>query len=339
MLTIFITGLLAGGLSCMAVQGGLLATAIAQTQEERIKKNIKTSNIFPLLAFLVSKLIAYTLLGLVLGSLGSVFQLTLQMKVFFQIAVSVFMLGTALSILNVHPLFRYFIIQPPKFLTRLIRKQSRNKHVFAPVVLGAFTIFIPCGTTQAMMALSISSGNALAAASILFFFTLGTSPIFFVLGYFATRLGILFQKYFMKIAAFAIILLAIFNINNAVSLTGSKFTLDNLMTNIWSVIAWQPNEIYQTEEENPVNEQTIIINPEGYKPDSFTVKKGTKVTIHLKNINGTNCVQTFAIPDLGIEQVVPVGQVKDISFTAPNKTGQIYFMCSMGMYKGIINVI
>lgn len=76
-----------------------------------------------------------------------------------QVFVAIFMIGTALNILNVHPIFRYFVIQPPKFLTRLVRNQSKSKSLFAPTLLGAFTVLIPCGTTQAMMALAIGYGN------------------------------------------------------------------------------------------------------------------------------------------------------------------------------------
>ena len=111
-----------------------------------------------------------------------------------QILVGIFMLGTALNLLDVHPIFRYFVIQPPKFLTRLVRKQSKSTHfakasrveadMFAPAILGALTIFIPCGTTQAMMALAIGSGSPFLGASVLFAFVLGTSPVFFILGYF-----------------------------------------------------------------------------------------------------------------------------------------------------------
>jgi len=39
---IFLTGLITGGLTCMAVQGGLLAATIAQREEERLKEKVKT---------------------------------------------------------------------------------------------------------------------------------------------------------------------------------------------------------------------------------------------------------------------------------------------------------
>lgn len=187
---VFLTGLITGGLTCLAVQGGLLASTIAQREEDKLKDETKRSgNALPILSFLGAKLIAYTILGFLLGWFGSFIQLSLGTRVIMQIAVAIFMLGTAFNLLNVHPVFRYFIIQPPKFLTRLLRNQAKSKDFFAPALLGAFTVFIPCGTTQAIMALAIASGNPWLGAAIMFTFTFGTSPVFFTLGYFATRLG------------------------------------------------------------------------------------------------------------------------------------------------------
>ena len=225
---IFTTGLFAGALTCLAVQGGLLATTIAQREEEKLKdKTNKSGNALPILSFVIAKLGAYTVLGLLLGWFGSLFQLSLTANVILQLAVGIFMIGTALNLLNVHPIFRYFIIQPPRFLTRMVRNQSKSSDVFGPAVLGAFTVFIPCGVTQGMMALAIASGNPLSGAAILFAFILGTSPLFFILGYLATRLGDAMQKRFMKVAAATRILLAMFNLNNEFALSGINLTLEN----------------------------------------------------------------------------------------------------------------
>jgi sulfite exporter TauE/SafE len=119
---IFLTGLITGGLTCLAVQGGLLAATIAQREEEKLKEKAKGGNAVPILTFLVAKLVAYTLFGFLLGWFGSLFELSLSARVILQFVVGTFMLGTALNILNVHPIFRYFIIQPPRFLMRLVPK-------------------------------------------------------------------------------------------------------------------------------------------------------------------------------------------------------------------------
>ena len=88
----FITGLTTGGLSCLAVQGGLLASSLEQQLEQQLDLQIEQEIAarrahrsgkkrerllahprlaLPILLFLAAKLAAYTLLGLLLGALGS----------------------------------------------------------------------------------------------------------------------------------------------------------------------------------------------------------------------------------------------------------------------------
>lgn len=340
--TVFLTGLFTGGLTCLAVQGGLLAATIAQREEEKLKEKAKGGNAVPILSFLGAKLVAYTIFGLLLGWFGSLFQLSLSAQVILQFAIVIFMVGTALNILDVHPIFRYFVIQPPRFLTRLVRKQSKSGDVFAPGLLGAFTVFIPCGTTQAMMALAIASGSPLKGALILFAFVLGTSPVFFLLGYFATKLGDALHQQFMRFAAFAIILLAIFNFNNTIALTGSNFTFENMWKGFWCTVSFcKDGPTTAAAQVNGAESQTasITIESGGYNPTSIAIKAGSEVRLNVKNTGGAGCTQTFTIPKLGIQKTVPIGTSDTITFTAPSTPGELAFMCSMGMFRGKFNVI
>jgi len=338
---VFTTGLFVGGLTCLAVQGGLLAATIAQREEERLKEKVKKGNALPILAFLAAKLIAYTILGFLLGLLGSAFQLSLAAKNVLNFAVVIFMIGAAFNILEVHPIFRYFVIQPPRFLTRLVRKQSKSNDVFAPALLGAFTVFIPCGTTQAMMALAIASGSPIIGASILFTFVLGTSPLFFILGFFATKLGDAMHQKFMSFAAFVIILLAVFNLNNSLALAGINVDITKPFAEVICIVS--PSCFSSNPSQNSIQGTTdnpnIEISSTGYSPNNLSVKAGSLVTLHIKNTSGGGCIQAFTIPSLGIQKVIPLGTSDTISFNAPKEPGQLPFMCSMGMYRGVMNVI
>ncbi len=330
---IFLTGLLTGGLTCLAVQGGLLAATIAQREEEKLlKKTTHFDNALPIVAFLAAKLVAYTILGFLLGLFGSLFQLSLAAQIVMQLAVAVFMLGTAFNILNVHPIFRYFVIQPPKSLTRLVRNQSKSKSLFAPMLLGAFTIFIPCGTTQAMMALAIGSASPLLGALVLFAFILGTSPLFFILGYFATKLGESLHRKFMKFAAFTLILLALFTINNVLSLTGSLWTISSIFTSTSETNQSAASAM-------PQKDVVISIESSGYTPSVVSVKAGSTISLTLKNNGAYTCASAFTIPYFNYQKVVPVGKTEQLTLKMPDKSTQIPFMCSMGMYKGVINVL
>ena len=88
--------------------------------------------------FLAAKLVAYTLLGFLLGLLGSVLQLTATLRAVLQFTIGLFMVGTALRILNVHPIFRYFVLEPPSAVTRFIRRKAKDEaSAVTPLFLGA----------------------------------------------------------------------------------------------------------------------------------------------------------------------------------------------------------
>src|SRR5689334_21702 len=102
----FITGLTTGGLSCLAVQGGLLASSLERQMEQDLlnhpaptgrKSNkavtaqpARSLTALPILLFLGAKIAAYTLLGFLLGALGSVLQMTITMRAILLIAIGVF---------------------------------------------------------------------------------------------------------------------------------------------------------------------------------------------------------------------------------------------------------
>src|SRR5258708_2190593 len=178
---IFLTGLTTGGLSCVAMQGGLLASMIANQKEDELKKptvdtepkSFDQLDWMPVSLFLIVKFISYTVLGFLLGSLGSFFTLSLGVRLGFQIVAALFMLATALNLLEVHPIFRFVVLEPPVFVRKLIRNSTKSRAFFRPAVLGFLTIFIPCGVTQAMQVVAISSGNAFLGALIMAAFVFG----------------------------------------------------------------------------------------------------------------------------------------------------------------------
>lgn len=334
---IFTTGLLTGGLTCMAVQGGLLATLIAGDKGVGEGDRQKATAI---VSFLVAKLIAYSILGLLFGWLGSFFQLSFTAQAVLFTVAAAYMIGAALNILDVHPLFRYFAITPPRFVRRLVRNQSKSTRLFAPVTLGAATIFIPCGTTQAMMALAIASGKPILGMLILSTFVLGTSPIFFLLGYGITKLKDVFQTQFRRVAATAIILMALWNINNALVISGSTWSPSEALREVYCTITFcDSTGSLGLMDARATTTPTIYFEASGYTIDNPFIPAGATVSLKLVNSNGRGCIQAFTIPKLGIRKTVPLGSTETVTFTAPQEQGELAFSCSMGMYRGKFAVI
>jgi sulfite exporter TauE/SafE len=354
---IFLTGLTTGGLTCLAVQGGLLATAVAgpaavapQASQRRYKPKGKRRHkkpaptpapppnpvsVWPVVYFLVAKLIAYTLIGFALGSLGSAVQISPTVQAVMQIAVGLFMLVTALNMLEIHPIFRYFVIQPPKALTRLVRQQSKRESLFTPVFLGALTVLIPCGTTQAMGIFAISTGNALTGAVVMFIYTLGTSPTFLVLGFLATRLRGQFQYLFTIVTAGLIIILGLLSLNAGLNLVGSPLAPQR-------IIAALLNQRFNgtpvpAQMVDGVQEVTIRADGYGYSPDFMSAQTDQPLRLRLVTENTFACSRQFTIPSLGITRALPMTGETLIDLP-PQPAGDLYFTCSMGMYDGIVRV-
>lgn len=333
---IFLTGLTVGGLTCLAVQGGLLASVIA-AREEDTTSNTRRHALYATGVFLVSKFVAYVVLGFILGAFGGVLNISGSVQTYMQLAAGLYMIAVALNLLNIHPIFRYVIIQPPRFLTRLVRSQSKSKDIFAPALLGAMTIFIPCGTTLAMEALAISSANAFVGASIMIAFILGTVPLFFGVGFVTSILGDAFRSKFLKLAAVAVIYLGITSVNGSLIALGSPLTLQSIAEN-FPITFGSGGENTQTTAFLTTQNAEIVITARGYSPNYIKVKKGLPVTLTLRSKDAFSCASAFRIPSLGISKNLAPNGVETISFT-PQREGKIPFSCSMGMYRGVIEVI
>jgi sulfite exporter TauE/SafE len=354
----FITGLTTGGLSCMAVQGGLVAGSLADRieKEQWEKGNNKGKRkrlAVPILLFLTSKLVAYTLLGFLLGAIGSVLSLSSTTRGIMQIAIAVFMIGNGLRMLNIHPIFRYFSFEPPAFITRYIRRRSKTKDsALTPLFLGALTVFIPCGITQSMMALAIASGSAVTGAVIMFGFILGTSPVFFALTYLATALGSLAEKYFTRIAATALLLFGVITMESGLNLTGSPYTLSAIPVAVMH--AFQPDEVASAPlglltPAGPLAEvptqavgsgaHLITINAKnnGYSPSQLIAPAGSTIELTVVTKKTRSCSRAFEIPALGYSVLLPETGEEKVEIPPQPAGTELRFTCSMGMYTGVIH--
>ena len=328
----FITGLTTGGLSCFAVQGGLLATSLAQNEEQKLIESKKWQKV---IMFITAKLIAYTLLGAALGLLGSAIAITPKVQGWLQIFAGLFMIATAGRILDLHPWFRYLSFQPPKWAYKLAKSESKSKEFFAPGILGFLTVLIPCGTTQAMMVLAISSGNAFWGAAILSSFVIGTSPVFFALGMAAAE--ILKRKSLKYIAATTILALGLMAINTGQILRGSAHTVQNYYK---AAFVTQEKETGDSiaQIKNGYQEVTVTVTNTKYIPSVRTIKAGVPVKLKLVTNNVRGCSRAFTIPAYNLSRVLPQTGTEEIVFT-PTQKGNLVLTCSMGMYTSQLEVI
>ena len=341
----FVTGLTTGGLSCLAVQGGLLASSLAhqiekdyleragQSKKQRGKKiqpQLRSSTAIPIFLFLVAKLVAYTLLGALLGLVGSYLTLSPATRAVLMILIGMFMLGNALRMFNVHPIFRYFSIEPPKFITRYIRRTAKGTDTFTPLFLGALTVFIPCGVTQAMMAAALGTGSMATGAALMFAFTLGTSPVFFIVAYLTTELGARLEKFFMRFVAAVVLILGLVTVNSGLNILGSPLSFQNMTRNLMPPSGGS----------EPVaaadGELVLYVQNEGYFPRTLKAPAGKDFRLNLVTDQTYSCSRDFVIPALDFYRLLPDTGTVQVDIPAQAKGSTLFFTCSMGMYTGQI---
>lgn len=336
-LVAFLTGITTGGLSCLAVQGGLLASSIAKEVEEGYRPGKKRregrsgpvrtrDSAVPILLFLAAKVTAYTLLGFLLGWIGSMLQLTPAVQAVLFIAIGIFMAGNALRMLEVHPIFRFFVLEPPRSLTRFIRRTAKNGDTHAtPLFLGALTVFIPCGVTQAMMAAAMGTGNPPAAAALMFAFTLGTTPVFFTVAYLVTELGARLERWFLRATAVVLLVLGLVSVNSGLTLAGSPLAPANLLA---------PSE--PAAPAAPAAELVLNARNDGYYPNRLYAEAGVPVALVVVTDDNRSCSRAFVIPELRIQKLLPQSGTVRIVLPSQPAGKTIAFSCSMGMYSGLI---
>lgn len=341
LIPIFITGLTVGGLTCMAVQGGILASLIAAREEKEVQEGRKQKqSLWPVVFFLAAKLVAYTLLGFVLGAIGQAVAFTESTQIIMQFVAGVYMLAVALYLFNVHPIFRYVLIQPPRALRAWAYNQTTRTDVFAPAFFGLATVLMPCGTTLAMEAIAISSGSAWWGAAVMATFVIATMPVFFGLGWITTMLGDVFQQKFLKVAALALVYLGALSINSGLNIVGSPITLQSIGRSFYEYSRFANQDAGTTNVQivDGVQRATINVYSTSYSPKYLQLKAGVPVELTLTANQGLGCTSIFTIPQLGIRTSLQETSTQTVSFT-PEKPGKLTFTCGMGMYSGVMEII
>jgi uncharacterized protein len=348
----FVTGLTAGGLSCLAVQGGLLTGSIAppaatpaagkkgtgkgtRARKRRAKQQAaaEPASARTILLFLGAKLAAYALLGLLIGALGSVLQLTPRMSALLMLAIGVFMVGNGLRMLNVHPIFRYFTFEPPSAVTRYLRRKAKGgATAVTPLFLGALTVLIPCGVTQAMMALAMGTGDMLRAAGLMVAFTLGSSVIFFIVAYLALRLGGVMEKSFGHLAAVVLLILGAVSVNSGLNLLGTPLSF----TQPARTAAEDAGSAAIVVGEGEENVVTIAALGYGYEPRRVHTRAGVPTRLTFVSDSLFSCSRALIIPEWNVRTILP--ETGELSIELPPQpAGKVVnYSCSMGMYTGQI---
>lgn len=323
---VFLIGVVAATSTCLAVTGGLLLSVAAKYNEQNPHFN-GWQKFKPTLYFNVGRVVSYTILGGLVGALGSVLTLSPRVNGIVTIIASAVMIILGLQLLKIFPWLSRFQPKMPKFLGHKVHDMSDSNSKAAPFLLGAGTFFLPCGFTQALQLYVLSKGDVTTGALTMLAFSLGTLPALLSLSALSSFIKGAFQQHFLRFAGVVVVLLGLFNVQNGLTLTGINFAFASGPKTGGSVLAATDPNVQIVGGKQIVNMKVTGLS---YSPHTFTVVKGVPVEWHIDGTQAEGCAQVITIPSLGITEYLSQQTEKVITFT-PQSTGQIPFSCTMGM--------
>ncbi len=170
--TSFIIGLIASVSSCLAIVGGLVLSLSAKVSQD----NVSDKRNFVL--FHVGRLVSFAFLGGLLGVVGNAIGINFTFTSILGLLAALVMLILGLNLVGV---FAKNKMTLPSGIFSFFRKIEHK--TFTPLIIGFGTFFLPCGFTQSMQVVALSSGSFMSGLLIMLAFALGTMPMLALLSF------------------------------------------------------------------------------------------------------------------------------------------------------------
>ena len=265
----------------------------------------------------LGRLISYTVIGGLLGLLGSAFALSAQARAVIGVAAGAFMVAMGLTLMG---------ILRPGVLSKLLPKKAVRKVASAtatlrqrgPFLLGLVNGLMPCGPLQAMQVYAVATGSAAVGALSLFAFCLGTVPLMFVAGSVITALKARWRRGLMRVGGAMLVVFGLVAAGNGATLLGINVSLPAQHSSDEVVAA------------------TGEVDYGAYRDVRLKAGVPTELTFHVPEGKLIGCNSSLAIPAFGIQADLATGDTV-VSFT-PDQAGTYPYACWMGMIKATITV-
>ncbi|MFZ5364182.1 MAG: sulfite exporter TauE/SafE family protein [Patescibacteria group bacterium] len=323
---LFLIGILAS-FHCIGMCGGLVITYTAGQYLETSRQK----KFLPHLYYNFGRIFSYTLIGAILGGVGSFFGINPFFSGILTLFAAVLMLAMGTSLVKNINFIEKIKSKIPTFISKYLFSQKYEEKPKGPLLIGFLNGFMPCGPLQAVQFYALGTGSAVAGAFSLFFFGLGTTFLMFSFGYFITSISGERVKKMMKLSGIIIIILALFILNRGLANFGWGFR------NLLPREQISRNSFGENLSEGEYQTIKMDLTYRGYVPNVLYVKKDVPVRwiINVKQMSG--CTDAILLERFGIRKDLKYGE-NVVEFT-PTEAGEIPFSCWMKMVWGKFIVI
>lgn len=334
---LFVVGLMTS-VHCIAMCGGInLSQCMSYKMDQGETK--KSNTIKPSLLYNAGRVVSYTIIGGVVGALGSVISFTGVGQGIVAVISGVFMVIMGINMLNIFPWLRKLNPRMPRIFRNKINSSSKK----GPFYVGILNGLMPCGPLQAMQLYALGTGSLFAGAISMFMFSLGTVPLMFGFGAISTLLSSKFTNKMLKVSAALVIVLGFVMLNRGFALSGINTNIaSNKSAAITSNSQTAPAATASPASSSAATQKDVQvikskITSGGYPP--IVVEKGIPVKwiISANQSDLTGCNNKLNIPQYGIKNFQLKAGENIIEFN-PDKEGKYAYSCWMGMIRSTITV-
>ncbi len=323
---LFIVGALTS-IHCVGMCGGI---ALSQSINKDSKS--KFDSIKPALLYNAGRVISYTIIGGLVGALGSVLSLSISIKAGLQIFAGVFMIVMGLN-MSGFSIFRKLNIKLPWSACSIKKKPK------APFLVGVLNGLMPCGPLQTMQLYALGTGSALNGALSMLVFSLGTVPLMLTFGVLSGLISKGYTKTLLKFSGILVVVLGIIMGTRGLALAG--INVPSTSTLAASFSGNKTSQKSSTAPTKPTIENGVQIirmtaDGAGYTPNGLYVQKNMPVKWIIDGKALNSCNSQIIAPSLDIQKNLKPGE-NVIEFTPKDK--DINFSCGMGMIRGVIKVV
>ena len=314
---VFVIGLLTS-IHCVAMCGGI-----------NISQNVNGKKALNGFLYNGGRVVSYTIMGGIVGALGSVFNFSPAIKSMIALAAGAMMVIVGLKMMGIFTFLKNINLPFHNLLAKIAPKRKLSvlpvkSHAFGPLIVGLLSGLMPCAPLQAMELYALGTGSALSGALSLAFFSLGTVPLMFGLSTIASLFSRKFSSSLMRVSAVIVIFLGLIMVNRGLSYSGQGIA-----------ILQKPANIAVLKD----GHQEVIMNVQPGSFEPIVVQKGIPVrwTIRAdaKDLNG--CNNGINAPEFGIQTKLRAGD-NLVEFT-PGQSGTFGYSCWMGMINSKIIVV
>jgi sulfite exporter TauE/SafE len=337
-ISMFAVGL-ATSVHCISMCGPMVVTYAVKTDGE----SRWTSRVVANAAYQAAKLASYLLVGLVLGAVGTAFNLN-GLRPWIMLVASLFMIILGLGMTGKAPWAARLTPRPPRALVNAVSRLRRrattdavsgNSSLATPVLFGLLTGLMPCAPLMATELAAASSGSIVSGGVTMAAFGLGTLPLLFAFGTASSLIPGRWRKRLTSVLAFVVIAMGLVFLNRTAMILDFPINARAAETAILgtsSPVASESEPSYTTADDGVV-EVRLSVAGARFTPSDLQIPADKAVRLIVDRPDTDPCSKQIVFPGLGISQDLADNGSTTIDLPA-TKAGTFAMTCGMGMMSG-----